>query len=75
MENDKQIGAIQAYAMNGVPMGIGAALARAIEGSLEDQIAERVALSFESLRSGKYSGSAEGKQIEEDWILPATIKH
>lgn len=73
MEEDRQIGAIQAYALNNIPMGIAASIARAIQGSLADQIAERVAISFEGLRSGKYSNSAEGKQNETDWILPAII--
>ncbi len=73
MEDDRQIGAIQAYALNNIPMGIAAGIARAIQGSLSSQIAERVAISFEGLRSGKYSNCAEGKQIEKDWILPATI--
>jgi hypothetical protein len=73
MEGDRQIGAIQAYAWNTVPMGIAAAIARGIEGSLEDQIANRVANSFEGLRSGKYRNSANGKQNQRDWIVPALI--
>lgn len=73
MEGDRQVGAIQAYAWNTVPMGLAAAIARAIEGSLENQIAKTVANSFEGLRSGKYRNSAEGKQIQRDWIVPAMI--